>query len=287
MRRAERAGQLPPARRAQSGERRGRRCACGAAGAGWSLGGAVFDSSDGDPRGDAADREGDVVLVSQEPAPRFRRRWGQRPEHRAGLAVGSRHGNHKAGRSAVVARSRDDGQLKPANIWCAGQTFTADGRLVVFGGNLRFSRVPSISRVSTRSTRSTPGMRPGQSSPTCATDAGIRPACRMSDGRIAVINGLDESGAGFKRNPDVELFTPSADMNGRGTVSLLGTLGGTGEPPSEVSTRTCSPCPLAARWWPDRSPRTPGFSTRRALEHLQLAGLPERADRTGSGALRC
>ena len=46
-----------------------------------------------------------------------------------------------------------------------------------------------------------------------------------------VVSGLDESGAGFQRNPDVELFTPSADMNGRGTVSLLGTLGGAGQPP--------------------------------------------------------
>ncbi len=36
-----------------------------------------------------------------------------------------------------------DGQLKPANIWCAGHTFTADGELVVFGGNLDFESGPT------------------------------------------------------------------------------------------------------------------------------------------------
>ena len=56
---------------------------------------------------------------------------------------------------------------------------------------------------------------------------------RLADGRIVIISGLDETGRGFgvSRNADVELFTPSADLNGRGTVSLLGTLGGTGNPP--------------------------------------------------------
>ena len=40
-------------------------------------------------------------------------------------------------------RDPEDGQLKPANIWCAGQTFTADGGLVVFGGNLVSRMAPS------------------------------------------------------------------------------------------------------------------------------------------------
>src|SRR4051794_2920197 len=33
-------------------------------------------------------------------------------------------------------RDPADGQLKPANIWCAGQTLLADGRVLVIGGNL-------------------------------------------------------------------------------------------------------------------------------------------------------
>ena len=50
----------------------------------------------------------------------------------------------------------------PANIWCAGQTFTAAGELVVFGGNLEFPTYDAQGnqlttwKGSTRSTRSTP-----------------------------------------------------------------------------------------------------------------------------------
>ena len=35
-------------------------------------------------------------------------------------------------------RDPADGVLKPANIWCAGQSFLADGRLLVTGGNLAY-----------------------------------------------------------------------------------------------------------------------------------------------------
>ena len=107
-------------------------------------------------------------------------------------------------------RDPGDGQLKPANIWCAGQTFTADGRLVVFGGNLRFSEgtvdFKGLNKVYTfnpfnETWTEQPDMRHGRWYPT---------GVRMADGRIVIIYGLDESGAGFKREPDVELFTPSA-----------------------------------------------------------------------------
>ena len=131
-------------------------------------------------------------------------------------------------------RDPADGVLKPANLWCSGQTFTADGRLVVFGGNLRFSDPDApagstgfmgLNKVYTfnpwnESWTEQPDMRHGRWYPTAA---------RMADGRIVVINGLDETGGSFQRNPDVELFTPAADLNGRGAVSLLGTLPTTGD----------------------------------------------------------
>ncbi len=124
-----------------------------------------------------------------------------------------------------------DGVLKPANIWCAGQTFTADGRLVVFGGNLAFSSgsvaYKGLNKVYTfnpwsETWREQPDMRQGRWYPT---------GVRMADGRIAIMAGLDDTGGNFTRNPDIELFTPSADMNGSGTVTFLGTLGGAGKPP--------------------------------------------------------
>ena len=58
-----------------------------------------------------------------------------------------------------------------------------------------------------------PDMRDGRWYPT---------GVRMADGRILITEGLDSSGAGNSHNNDVELFTPSADMNGRGTISLIG-----------------------------------------------------------------
>ncbi len=123
-------------------------------------------------------------------------------------------------------RDPADGQLKPANIWCAGQTFTNDGRLVVFGGNLAYSAGSvswkGLNKIYTfnpwsESWTEQPDMRDGRWYPT-----GVRTA----DGRIVIISGLDESGGPFgsSRNADVEVFTPSADLNGRGTLSLAGTL---------------------------------------------------------------
>ena len=171
-----------------------------------------------------------MVFVSEEPELESRRPRGKRPEYRASLALESGHRNTKRV-DPPLWRDPGDGQLKPANIWCAGQTFTADGRLVVFGGNMRFSEgtvdYKGLNKVYTfnpfnESWTEQPDMRHGRWYPT---------GVRLADGRIVVMSGLDESGAGFQRDPDIEMFTPSADMNGRGTVSLLGTLGGTGKPP--------------------------------------------------------
>ena len=181
-------------------------------------------------------------------------------------------------------RDPGDGQLKPANIWCAGQTFTADGRLVVFGGNLRFSEgavdFKGLNKVYTfnpfnETWTEQPDMRHGRWYPT---------GVRMSDGRIVIINGLDESGAGFKRNPDVELFTPSADMNGRGTVSLLGTLGGAGQPPIGGLYPHMFAMPSGAHDGGGTVPRghlVP--QPARPFELLHLAGLPQYADRPALG----
>ena len=36
-------------------------------------------------------------------------------------------------------RDPADGRLKPANIWCGGTSFLADGRVLVTGGNLAYS----------------------------------------------------------------------------------------------------------------------------------------------------
>jgi hypothetical protein len=125
----------------------------------------------------------------------------------------------------------------PANIWCAGQTFTADGELVVFGGNLDFpvdgdpaTTWKGLDRVYTfnpftETWREQPKMEHGRWYP-----SGIR----MADGRIPILNGQDESGLkdpGVHINKDIEVFTPPASIGGLGTTRKIGSVGGAGNPP--------------------------------------------------------
>jgi hypothetical protein len=137
--------------------------------------------------------------------------------------------------AALVRKDPPDLNGLPANIWCAGQTFTASGELVVFGGNLEFplpnapgttwkglDRVYTFDSISETWTEQPP-MRHGRWYPT-----GIR----MADGRIPIISGLDEGGiAPGQTNPEVEVFTPSPSPGGQGTMAYVGNVGGTGRPP--------------------------------------------------------
>jgi hypothetical protein len=124
-----------------------------------------------------------------------------------------------------------DGVMKAANIWCSGHTFTADGELVVFGGNLEFPNgtktYKGLNKVYTfnpftETWKEQPDMRHGRWYPT-----GIR----LPDGRIPIISGWDESGDPLM-NTDVEMFTPPSSLSGLGDISLIGGTGGAGQPPT-------------------------------------------------------
>jgi len=129
-------------------------------------------------------------------------------------------------------RDPADGVLKPANIWCAGQSLLADGRLLVTGGNLQYADGDvdwkGLNKVYTfnpfnETWTEQPDMRRGRWYPSQVL---------MADGRTMIMSGRDETGVKLaNRNPDIELFTPSADMDGRGTVTLLGQRGASGQPP--------------------------------------------------------
>ena len=128
-------------------------------------------------------------------------------------------------------RDPADGVMKPANLWCAGQSFLADGRLLVTGGNLAYSNGgldwKGLNKVYTfnpfnETWTEQPEMRHGRWYPSQVL---------MPDGRTMIMSGRDETGVKPNINPDIELFTPSSDLNGRGSLALLGQRGGAGQPP--------------------------------------------------------
>jgi hypothetical protein len=113
----------------------------------------------------------------------------------------------------------------PSNIWCAGQTLLADGRVLVAGGNLAYERPGEYTFKGLNQiwifdpddetwTRG-PDMRHGRWYPTTT---------RLPDGRVLITAGWDESGRmvpGPQNNTDVEIYTPAADGHGPGTIARV------------------------------------------------------------------
>ena len=113
---------------------------------------------------------------------------------------------------------------RPYNIWCAGQTLLRDGRVLVAGGNTRYwtpgdkywgHNVVLTFNPFTETWTKQPSMRDGRWYPTLT---------QLGDGRVVIVAGLDggPKGTGNDNNVDIEVFTPSADMNGVGTIQKVG-----------------------------------------------------------------
>lgn len=115
----------------------------------------------------------------------------------------------------------------PENIWCGGQTILADGRVFIAGGNLRYPD-PSITNGTggqegslgaytfnplTETFTKQPDMLHGRWYPTTT---------QLADNRVVITSGYDESGS-EALNRFVEVFTPSAAMDGIGTLQAVGT----------------------------------------------------------------
>ena len=128
-----------------------------------------------------------------------------------------------------------DGTWKAANIWCAGQTFTADGELVVFGGNLEFPNPTAIPPTDYKGLNKVytfdPFSETWQEQPDMAHGRWYPSGIRLPDGRIPILSGWDESGLDVM-NEDVEIFNPASTIGGTGSIGLIGHTGGTGEPPT-------------------------------------------------------
>jgi hypothetical protein len=111
---------------------------------------------------------------------------------------------------------------RPFDIWCAGQTLLRDGRIVVAGGNHRFysAAVPKFRGLDVVLTFNPFNekwtyqgrTRDGRWYPTLT---------ELPDGRVVIVAGLNRSGQGpgDANNPDVEVFAPSPDLDGVGTIT--------------------------------------------------------------------
>ena len=130
---------------------------------------------------------------------------------------------------------------KPANLWASGQSLLADGRVLVTGGNLAYPHhaigridYAGLDRVYTfnpfaETWTEQPRMRRGRWYPT---------QILMPDGRTAIVSGRDETGQ-MVLNHDIEIFTPAPDLDGVGTLSMLGgndVVNSPGGPPGSILT---------------------------------------------------
>lgn len=137
------------------------------------------------------------------------------------------------GRAYIWNPTTSTGRLidMPANFFCAGQTLLSDGRVLIAGGQLEderrnppFSYYKGLNQIwtfnpFTETLVRQPNMRHGRWYPTLV---------RLPDGRVMITQGADESGDGYNNpalrsyNDEVEVFTPSPDLDGVGTVAKVG-----------------------------------------------------------------
>ena len=129
------------------------------------------------------------------------------------------------------AFKRVDPPIDPAtglsvNIWCSGTSFLADGRVLVTGGNLSYINTPGATYSGLKHVYTfNPFNETWTQQPDMAHGRWYPGQLLMPDGRTVIINGFDEQGIGA-RNVDVELFTPSPNLNGIGKITKIGTLTG-------------------------------------------------------------
>lgn len=115
----------------------------------------------------------------------------------------------------------------PENIWCGGHTLLSDGRVFTAGGNLRYPD-PTAPAGSTgwqgdlSSYTFSPVSRTWIKQPEMKVGRWYPTATKLPDNSVVITSGYNESG-NQKISDVVELFTPSAAMNGVGTISQIST----------------------------------------------------------------
>jgi hypothetical protein len=125
-----------------------------------------------------------------------------------------------------------DGNLEVAPIYCAGQAPLANGSLLVTGGNVVWPSKPGdqytdyagLDTVFTFDPWSETWIRQPDS------DQGrwYPSAVRMADGRMLIFGGYTETAPGAHLGTEVEVFDPSADPGGVGTITPVPSASRTG-----------------------------------------------------------
>jgi hypothetical protein len=118
-----------------------------------------------------------------------------------------------------VTHTGKDIVMPQQNIWCAGQTLLADGRVLVVGGNIpkgpsgNFRGLDSIWIFDPwdESWTFQGKMNDGRWYPTTTL---------LPDGRVVITSGLSADGSG-RLNADVDVFTPSPDRSKPGSIQTV------------------------------------------------------------------
>ncbi len=128
------------------------------------------------------------------------------------------------------------GQTKAANIWCSGQSLLADGRVLVTGGNLKFADGTTDWQGLNKVYTFNPFNETWTEQPSMVHGRWYPSQVLLPDGRTVIMSGFDESGTPAQTK-EIELFTPSPDMNGVGQMTTIATRGGSGPPEAELYPR--------------------------------------------------
>jgi len=132
-------------------------------------------------------------------------------------------------------RNPETGALKPANIYCSGQSHMADGQLLVTGGNLAYPGSGNPPRADYAGLNTVYTFNPFNETwteqPRMGKGRWYPSQALLPDGRTLLMSGLDETGADGATNKEVELFSPPSALDGQGSVTKIGDRGGPGQPP--------------------------------------------------------
>ena len=105
----------------------------------------------------------------------------------------------------------------PANIYCSGQAFLADGQLLIAGGELsRSGGIKGLNKIFTFD----PFAETWTEQPSMAHGRWYPSQVLLPDGRQVIIQGSDETGPD-SINPTIEVFNPPATRGGQGTLTML------------------------------------------------------------------